>query len=392
MIAGFWEKLGFWKEDILIAWRQKSNWIWFHAVSVGEINAIHPLILTISERYSSNPILLSTTTSAGYNHAKKIFRTQSITLFYFPFDFPNIIKAFLDLASIKLCIIAETEIWPNLLNELQKRNIPVILVNARLSEKSYKNYRFFRFYFKQVINNFSKVLSQSDKDTNRFLELGLNEDKIKTFGNLKFSSVKCEARLTENIQSPLITSIIFASTHNGEEKIALETFKEIYKDFNQIRLIIAPRHIERTSKISNLIMRSGFQPILYSENKISSSGNEVLILNTIGDLKNYFNESAITIMGGTFVKIGGHNIIEPISRGSYTIVGPHDFKIKELTSIFRDNNTISQVNSQDELKLKLREILSGKLDTGEKIKNGINLILRNQNVIKEITNEIALYL
>ena len=396
MINGFWQKIGFWSNKTIKSWKENKDWIWFHAVSVGEINAIWSLILKLQKEKSSYPYMISTTTAAGYKHLKQLTKDKDFLIFYFPFDFPWVIKSLLNIARVKMLVIAETEIWPNLLSECNKRNTPVMLVNARLSDKSFTNYKFFKFYFKNIINSFTEILSQSENDSNKFKELGIEKSKLKTLGNIKFSANgnpdsrnDFTERTTEKTNE---IKIIFASTHKGEENIAIDIYKRLLEYSENIKLIIAPRHTNRAEQICKLISQNNFIPVLRTDKKEIKSSKEILILNTIGELAKYYKTCPITVLGGTFVKVGGHNIIEPIRAGSYTIIGPYNFKIIELTQLFKDEDAIIQVSNISELECKLKEAISNKELREIKIRNGKRIIKRNQNVLEETAERIISYL
>ena len=395
MIPGLTQKLGFWSKELIKSWTSKTDWIWFHAVSVGEINAVWPLIQNINKLKPNYPIMLSSTTRNGYILACEKTKDTNILTFYFPFDFPGTIKNLLNYAKIKLLVIVETEIWPNLLKECKKREIPAILVNARLSDKSFKNYHFFRFYFKNVVNLFSKVLSQSENDTKKFLSLGLNETKIKTLGNIKFVTLN-DLEKVNNISFPSdqndLRLLTFASTHRGEEEIALNTYINLLKDISNIRLIIAPRHIERTDEILGLITKNEFNPILRSKNQKIKSEKDIFVLDTIGELVNYYKISDITVLGGTFVEIGGHNILEPIRANSYTIIGPYDYKIKEISNHFLNKNALVKVTNTNELLDEIKEVLNNANLRKTRLNIGLSIIKENENVLNETTKQLLLYL
>ena len=392
MISGFWQKIGFWSKGLVKSWKEKKDWIWFHAVSVGEINAVWPLILELHKKKQSYPVMISTTTTAGYKHLKELVKNKDFLVFYFPFDLPWIIKSLFNSVKIKILIIAETEIWPNTLSECKKRDIPVILINARLSDKSFKNYKLLKFYFKNIINNFTEILSQSERDSNKFKELGTEKSKLKTFGNIKFTPNGNEDVANNSFEANGEIRIIFASTHKGEEEIAVTIYKKLLERFENIQLIIAPRHVDRTNQISKIISEGDFIPVLKTDNKTIKSKKEILILNTIGELTKFYKTSQITVLGGTFVKVGGHNIIEPIRAGSYTIIGPYNFKILELTELFKNEEAIVQVSSISELEGKLKEALSNKELREIKTRNGKRVIKRNQNVLQETAERIISYL
>lgn len=398
MISGLWEKLGFWPKELVKKWRSKRDWIWFHAVSVGEFNAILPLIEEISVKKPSYQIMISCTTKAGYELAKnktKEKREKEFIVFYFPFDFPWTINSLLKFANVKLLVIAETEIWPNILSICSKRNIPTILASARLSDKSFKNYLLLRFYFKGVINLFTKVLAQSKSDADKFKQLGLQSEKVKILGNIKFANSLKNTTNGAFKRNSDFTTLIFASTHKGEEEIAVSTYKNLINEFTNLKLIIAPRHINRIDEIIEIVKSNGFEPILKTTNKNIHEikfPKEILVLNTIGELEAYYALSDITVLCGTFAKIGGHNILEPIRANSYTIIGPHDFKIKELSNTFKKKNAILQVKDTKELVSKIKEAVINKEIRKSTIKNGMDIINDNANVLENTVNEILEYL
>ena len=388
MIAGLKEKLGIWPNELIQTWQSKQNWVWFHAVSVGEINAVIPLILKIKEE-KNHPIMLSTTTKAGYELANKISKEKGFLAFFFPFDFPSIIKKLLSYAKVKILVIVETEIWPNLLKECKRKQIPAILVNARLSDKSFRNYNFLKSYFNSVFNLFTEVLSQSESDTKKFEAVGLKKEKIKTLGNLKFvslSDISQEKSPTSNT-----TKIVFASTHRGEDKIAIQTYKRLKAEIKDIKVVIAPRHIDRTSEIQDLVKSEGLIPILKTDSN-DCGENEILILNTIGELQNFYENCQITVLCGTFAKVGGHNILEPIRARSYTIIGPNDFKIKALSTPFKEKDAIVQVKNEEELVEEIKKAITNEDLRKKKIENGIRLIKENQNVLNETKDRLLSYL
>ena len=398
MIAGFKEKLGFWSQSKIHLLKSKKNWIWIHAVSVGEINAAWPLILKIKDEKPNYPIMLSCTTKNGYNLAEGLIKRDcngEIMLFYFPFDIPSIVKSFFNRANIKLLILIETEIWPFTIQECSKRNIPIVIVNARLSDKSFNNYKTLKFYFKNIFSLITKVLAQSEEDSHKFKTIGTNSKSTVTLGNIKFSAVNNGAAQKEFPtinENKLDLNLIFASTHRGEEEIAIKTYKTLIDTFQYLRLVIAPRHIERTNEVIEIVRKNNFIPILRTESKKIQSNREIFILNTIGELALYYKVCPITVLGGTFSKIGGHNIIEPIKAGSYTIIGPYDYKIKELSRQFKEKEAIIQVKNIKELRDRIKEYIENKEILKQQIKNGLKVIEENKNVLEQTAREIYLLL
>ena len=394
MISGLWEKLGFWNKELINTWKSKQNWIWFHAVSVGELNAIWPLIQSVYKLKPKYPIMISTTTSTGYSQAKNLTKNTNFIVFYFPFDFPHIIKKLLRYAQIKLLVIAETEIWPTVLTKCQEQKIPTVLVNARLSDKSFKNYMAFKFFFKNIVNKFTKIITQSQSDTEKFLQLGTEKIRVLTLANIKFASIpkNQNSHTPIEIDSNNTKKIVFASTHQGEEEIALNTYKEILKSHKNIRLIIAPRHIDRAKDICSLITKKGFIPKLRTLNQKIESTNDIYVLNTIGELNDFYKISKVAIIGGTFAKIGGHNILEPVACGLDTIIGPYDFKITELSNIFKNKHAITQVDHPDDLAANIMDILNNQQISQNRVKIGQEIIKKNENILEKITEQITPHL
>lgn len=393
MISGFWQKLGFWPYSLINEWKSKNNWIWFHAVSVGEFNVVYPLIVEVLSKKPMYPIMVSCTTSAGYKIAKERTKDKNVLVFYFPFDLPKVIESLLSYAKVKLLIIAETEIWPITLSTCKSKNIPVLLINARISDRSFKNYLLLKFYFKKIINLFTEVIAQSENDGIKFIKLGLNNKKLKIGGNLKYfiqTNQEDNNNKITNIDKTI--NIIFGSTHPGEEEIAINIFKELLVNRPNLRLLIAPRHMNRIKEIYELIKKNGFNPILRSENKKINSSKDILLIDTIGELISFYKISKITILGGTFVKIGGHNILEPISTGSYTIIGPYDFKISELSNNFKNRDAIVQVNNTERLKSTIIEALEDELLVENRIKNGKKIIGENEYIFKQTAEHIFTYI
>lgn len=395
MISGFWQKLGIWPKELIKTWQRNKKWIWFHAVSVGELNAIWPLVLRISELKNDFKITISCTTKAGYNLALERCKPKGFTVFYFPFDIPFVIDKILNLIKPKLLIITETEIWPFILSKCKKRGINTLLVNARLSDKSFKNYMAFRFIFKNIINNFTYILAQSENDKEKFIKLGANIERIKNYGNLKFASFipTNEKEITDiNLGENKNRKIIFASTHPSEEELAIETYIELLKEYKNISLIIAPRHVTRVGEIGEKIKKSGFKIKLRSKNEYIKDLKDIYILDSIGELSSLYKICDITILCGTFAKIGGHNILEPISSRSYTIIGPNDFKIKELSEEFKKRNALIQVNDLSELIVELKKVLDNNDLKNNTINNGLEIIKNNENILKRVTEQIIKFL
>jgi 3-deoxy-D-manno-octulosonic-acid transferase len=312
--------------------------IWIHCASVGEIKTALPIINYL-KTYQDYEILITIFSVRAYDFAVKNLNDIKIT--YLPFDLSFLIKKFIKNYKPKILIIQEAEFWFNLITTSCKY-IPVISINTSISEKSKKNITRFRFYFKPILNSFSKIIVRTKEDK-EFLSRFVNPSKINVCGNLKLLS---EVKHKEVNLEKTKKIILGASTHSPEEEILIKVYKEI-KD-GQTMLILAPRHLERINEIINLIENHGLSYGLRSKN--SSLDTQVYIIDTMGELTSFFKYADAVFVGGTIANIGGHNILEPILSGKKVIIGKNYFKIKDLVELARSIDAVNIV--ENEIKLR----------------------------------------
>ncbi len=331
-------RLGCLPSEILKSFAGKRP-IWVHAVSVGELVAARPFLEILQKNYSC-PILLSTTTQAGHNIAEKLF--PHLSLLFFPFDFPLIVKKFVRLVRPKIFIAVESEIWPNLLNILKKRKIPAVLINGRLSERSYSHYRSLRFFNKRLFGRFTRLGMRSEREVKHIINLGAKKENVFVTGNLKYDAAisfqenlineatttsPVVARFIEVKDSPVI---IFGSIHLEEEE---EIVRHCARLRNSALLIFAPRHPEK-SKLKTLFKRKNIRYTLWSKvcrhpnpgdalPQVGREREKILILDTIGELNSFYSIATLVFIGGTFIPWGGHNILEPAVFKKPVLFGPH---------------------------------------------------------------------
>jgi len=369
----------------------KKRGIWIHAVSVGEVGAAEPIIKILRKRLPETPIFLSTVTSTGREVAKKNLGKWIDYLFYFPLDFPlSVIKV---ISSLKpsLIILMETELWPNLLYFSRFFSIPVILANGRLSPSSLGKYRRFSFLLKPFLSSFSSILVQTERDKEGFRKLGFPEHLLKVAGNTKFDRYSFTSPPAKNsLPSPsphdAYPIICAGSTHPTEEEMVLRIFKKVKKKYPSAKLILAPRHPERAKEVEKLIPDS-FSYILRTE-ILSEDWNEtILILNTVGELKNFYSLSHIVIMGGTFTPIGGHNPLEPLACKVPVIFGPHTFNFTEIFSLIKGKGGI-KVNNEEELERVLLAWLEKRSNLEKEGTKGFHLIAENRGASERIWEEV----
>lgn len=309
--------------------------IWIHAVSVGEVVAATEIIKSIKDRYPDEKILLTTTTSTGAQQAKNL--GDLIEHRYMPIDFTWLIKRFLKIVKPKTMLIMETELWPNTLHCVSKMDIPVAVLNARLSERSYQRYRKIGSLFRSLIDNLELVLCQNQNDAQRFIGLGVPERKTKTTGSVKFD-IKISDDIIEkgkDLRKTLGETRpvwIAASTHKGEDEKLLAAHKKLLKQLPDALLILVPRHPERFSQVADLVNSHSLQAVKRSDNITLSNETQVYIGDTMGEMLTLIGASDLCVMCGSFIgsKVGGHNVLEPAALGIPTITGPSYFNFQNI--------------------------------------------------------------
>lgn len=356
--------------------------IWIQAVSVGEVALCRSLIPALKEKFPDRDIVISTITKAGNDLAKRIFVRDAIVI-YFPLDFRFIVRKTINIVKPALYIMIETEIWPNLLRELSAAGVPAALINGRISDRSIGKYRIVKPFLKKILGYINIFCMQDKIDAERILELGAPAEKIKITGNMKFDiSMPTDIKNTDAIRSSIGLKagedlLVAGSTHEGEEEILLEVFSRISPDFPKLRLLIAPRHINRSAEIEKLIKSKGFECIKFSSlNAVrpTPDAQQIILLDTIGHLNEMYSISTIVFIGGSLVKYGGHNPIEPAYFGKAILFGPHMFNFKYIMGVFLKNEAAIQVPDKEGLEKECRRVLkdAGARDAlGKNAKNAI---------------------
>jgi 3-deoxy-D-manno-octulosonic-acid transferase len=327
--------------------------IWLHCVSVGETEAAKPLVKALSEHFPLHRLAVSTTTVTGQQVAKRAFKGTA-TVFYFPLDLNWIVRRVLRTLRPSAILIIETELWPNLLRECHRQSIPVALVNGRISENSFRRYRWIRSFMRRVLSNISVAIMQSEGDADRIRELGMPIERVLTHGNLKFDGAEpseADLSLAESFRDRFGFSrdqniIVAASTHDPEETIVIEAFRRLIesKSANAVRLIIAPRHPERFEEIAKRLDDSGLRWSRRSAPKSDADRNaNVVLLDSIGELRAVYALADVAFVGGSIAQRGGHNVLEPASQGVCTVTGPHMNNFAAITNALLQENAIVQL-------------------------------------------------
>ena len=318
------EKFGYFQTSALPGFRA-SSLIWIHAVSVGEVMAAIPLLKRLKERFPSANLTVSTITDTGQKIALE--KTPDNTkVIYLPFDLGFILKKALKSMQPSLFIAMETELWPNLFRAIKKQGIPVMIMNGRISDDSFKGYKKIKFFMKDIIGCVDLFGMQDSVYSQRIKSLGAPEDKIKVLGNFKFDT-KPSGNIPEWTKAITHPVIIAGSTHRGEEEIVLSAYSALKKDFPELNLIIAPRHPERFREVEELVRGKSLKYIkrsgLKAESREQSAEGQIIILDAMGELSAVYGACDIAIMGGSFITHGGQNLLEPAYWARPVICGPH---------------------------------------------------------------------
>ena len=348
--------------------------IWIHAVSVGEVLTARALLPQLRERYPRLRLFVSTTTMAGQQVARSNLPFVD-EVFYFPFDLGFIVNRTLRLVRPRLFVMMETEIWPNLLRACQREGVKTALVNGRISNRSYPRYRLARFFFRRVLADVDRFCMQSEESARRIIEMGAARERVIVTGSLKFDSLDFPAPATpapagvsasfapapsvHDVHQrgrtrvlryfrigPTRPVVIAASTLKGEEEHVLEAFQRIRATMTNALLIIAPRKPERFDDVERLVRRAGWNVARRTELRVDAEPrNDVVILDTIGELAQLFQVATVVFVGGSLVDAGGHNILEPAVFGKPIVFGPHMDNFAEIARTFLDNGAAVQVRS-----------------------------------------------
>lgn len=326
--------------------------LWLHAVSVGEVIAAVPLIKALLEDYSQYTLVVTTTTPTGSEQIHKHFGDR-IRHVYFPYDLPGPINRFLKRIHPQLVIIMETELWPNVLYYLHRKRIPILLANARLSEGSMRNYQRIAYITRKMLSQITCVAAQSDLDGKRFVQLGLSSNRLLVTGNIKFDLQLPNSLIEEgkNLRKHwgLRPTLIAASTHEGEEAIILEAFRQLRHQFQDALLILIPRHPDRFNKVARLCESNGFSIVKRSLHRIPHSKADILLGDTMGELRLLYAASDVAFVGGSLVPIGGHNLIEPTVLRLPIVSGPNLQNFLTISDLLKTANALIIVSDSKSL-------------------------------------------
>lgn len=324
-----------------------------HSVSVGETLAAVPLVRALRHHYPTLPITVTTMTQTGSERVLSAFGND-VQHVYLPYDLAGSVRRFLNYADPKLTIIMETELWPNLILQLRQRKIPLIIANARLSERSAERYQKLGFFIQKLLQKITLIAAQNPEDGDRFIKLGLAKKKLSITGSLKFDisvtpELAVKAVTLRRQWAPYRPVWIATSTHKGEESIILQAHTELLKQFPSLLLILSPRHPERFSQAKELARKAKLCYICRSENRIPNKYTEVIIGDTMGELMLLYGIADLAFIGGSLVEKGGHNPLEAAAHAIPVLMGPYTFNFKDICSKLKQADGLITVNDSSSL-------------------------------------------
>jgi len=352
--------------------------LWLHAVSVGEVLQLEPLLKALSQADPRLEFVISTTTPTGYDVARQ--RYPGATIIYFPLDFSWAVNAALARINPTAIVLVELELWPNFIFAASRRKIPILLVNGRISERSYRGYRRIRPLMRLMLQKISAMAVQSKTYADRFHELGADRSRIHVTGSIKFDRVETDRNNPRTVELRRIFGLqesdrvfIAGSTQAPEERYALESYLQLHSRFPDLRLILVPRHKERFDEVARLVadefqlplVRRSALPIERDDNspspRAASRGYEepcVILLDTLGELSSCWGLAEIAFVGGSLTQRGGQNMIEPGGFGAAVLFGPNTWNFKDVVELFLSHDTALVVQNAGELTARLEELLA----------------------------------
>ena len=372
--------------------------LWVHAASLGEVSAIVPFVTTIHQRYPALRVIVSTITETGREAVEQRLAGVA-THCFLPLDYPWIVNRFITSLNPVAFFVVETELWPNLLRAFSRRGIPSVIVNGRLSSRSFFRYRWIRPFMRQVLSTVSLGLLQSCRDERRFIELGSPPDRMHRTGNMKFDlringggASRPSIRRSAFGVSESERLIIAGSTHPAEEEVLLESYGALIRSFSDVVLVLAPRHIDRSDVLAQTIKAFGFPVVrrsrLLEEVRQEAVGPRVILLDTRGELAQAYGLAYMAFVGGTLAPIGGHNLLEPPAWGKPVCFGPHTDHCQEIADLLIEAGGGIRVRNLQEL---TETFTKGMQDQGwvsHVGRNARKVIDENQGVVEKNVNMV----
>ncbi|MDT4288218.1 lipid IV(A) 3-deoxy-D-manno-octulosonic acid transferase [Methylomonas sp. MO1] len=384
------ERLGFYKMP------SRQGVIWIHAVSVGEVEAAFPLIAHLRHCHPQLPVLVTTTTPTGSARVRTALAGQ-VEHVYLPYDLPFVVERFLKCFRPRLAVMMEKEIWPNLFAACAAQNIPLFIVNARLSARSARSYRKIPGLVKPALTCVTTVAVQTEEDRLRFIEIGAAPQQVQVLGNIKFD-VTIDAAVIEGgraLKQQLFAKRwvwIVASTHQGEEETFLALYPVLKVTIPELLLLIVPRHPERFQTVKKLCEQQGLAVVMRSEQRQCHEQTDVYIADSMGELKMLYAAADLAFVGGSLVPVGGHNVLEPAAIGVPVLFGPEMFNFQEIAERILALEGAIQCRDRQAIIDAVLGVYRDIVFRNRLIDNGRLFVENNQGATKRVAGLLADYL
>jgi 3-deoxy-D-manno-octulosonic-acid transferase len=362
--------------------------IWVHAVSVGEVQATVPLVRALEERFPDKRILVTTVTPTGAARVRQLYQ-GSVEHCYIPFETPRAVTRFFDAVKPEIALIMETEVWPNLYHECGQRDVPLVLVSARISPRSVNSYRRFLPLFRETLSYGIVIAAQSEADADRFRSLGAAPERTWVTGNIKFDielsdSILQDGKAFREQNFGLRPVWIAASTHDREEEQVLAAHKIVQERYPDVLLVLVPRHPERFPNVASLLSRDGWNFTRRSDNELCTAEAAVFLVDTMGEVPLFYAASDIAFVGGTLVPVGGHNLLEPAALGCPVVTGPHLHNTLDIARMFDEVGASKTISDPHSLGSVILELLANP-DQARKIGGrGKDLVQQNRGSLDRL--------
>ena len=382
----YWDRLG---QRFGFGYPQlDSGSIWIHAVSVGEVQAAVPLVRELIQRFPNRQLLVTTVTPTGAARVKLNFGTE-VQHSYIPFETPYAVTSFFDAVRPDLALIMETEIWPNLYHECGRRDVPLVLVSARISAKSVNSYRKFLPLFRETLSHGIVIAAQSEVDAERFRSLGAAPERTWVTGNIKFDIElpeglieKGEQFRRDNFEGRPVW--VAASTHDREEEQVLYAHEKVQDRFPDALLVLIPRHPERFASVRALLHKGGQNFISRTDGSPCTSDTEVFLGDTMGEVPLFYAASNVAYVGGTLVPVGGHNLLEPAALSRPVVTGPHLFNTRDIADKFEKLGASVMVNNAGQLGTAVADLFADPETAADIGRRGRDLVSQNKGALKRL--------
>lgn len=384
------ERYGFCKGKVV------PQGILLHSVSVGETLAAVPLVRALRHHYPDLPITVTTMTPTGSERVRSAFG-DDVYHVYLPYDLPGSVNRFLKTVDPKLVIIMETELWPNLISKLHQRKIPLIIANARLSERSAAGYHKLGSFVKTMLQKITLIAAQNQEDGERFIELGLKRSHLHVTGSLKFDisvtpELAARAVALRRQWAAHRPVWIATSTHEGEESIILETHKKLLTQFPQLLLILVPRHPERFPKAEQLTREAGLKYTLRSTDAVPDAQTQVVIGDTMGELMLLYGIADLAFVGGSLVERGGHNPLEAAAHAIPVIMGPYTFNFKNICAKLDQAEGLITVTDSGSMATAIASLLNDEDYRRYYGRHAVEVLHENQGALLRLLTLLSPYL